>query len=63
INWFKKHAEMSAEYYGEPKGLIMMRKVCHYYVKDLPNAAKIRDMFNKTQTLSEFNKIFNDYIS
>ncbi|MCL2484867.1 MAG: tRNA dihydrouridine synthase DusB [Endomicrobia bacterium] len=57
IEWFKKHAEMSAKYYGEPKGLIMMRKVCHYYVKDLPNASRIRDMFNKTQTLSEFNKI------
>jgi tRNA-dihydrouridine synthase B len=56
--WLKKHVRYSMEYYGEEKGFVVMRKVFHYYVKDLPNAAKIRDMFNKKViTLSDFNEL------
>jgi tRNA-dihydrouridine synthase B len=58
MEWLKKHAQYSAEHYGEKKGFIVMRKVVHYYIKDLPNAAKIRDMFNKkVVTLSDFNEL------
>ena len=56
--WLKKHVQYSAEHYGEKRGLIIMRKVVHYYIKDLPNAAKIRDMFNKkVVALSDFNEL------
>ncbi|OEG69452.1 hypothetical protein ATZ36_09500 [Candidatus Endomicrobiellum trichonymphae] len=56
--WLKKHVRYSMEYYGEKKGFVVMRKVFHYYVKDLPNATKIRDMFNKKIiTLSDFNEL------
>jgi tRNA-dihydrouridine synthase B len=56
--WLKKHVRYSMEYYGEKKGFVVMRKVFYYYVKDLPDAAKIRDMFNKKIiTLSDFNEL------
>jgi tRNA-dihydrouridine synthase B len=56
--WLKKHVRYSMEYYGEKKGFVVMRKVFHYYVKNLPKAAKIRDMFNKEIiTLSDFNEL------
>jgi tRNA-dihydrouridine synthase B len=56
--WLKKHVRYSMEYYGEKKGFVVMRKVFHYYVKDLPNAAKIRDIFNKKiVTLAGFSEL------
>jgi tRNA-dihydrouridine synthase B len=56
--WLKKHVRYSMEYYGEKKGFVIMRKVFHYYVKDLPNAATMRDMFNKKIiTLSDFDEL------
>jgi tRNA-dihydrouridine synthase B len=56
--WLKKHIQYSIECYGKEKGFVVMRKVFHYYVKDLPNAAKMRDMFNKKiVTLSDFNEL------
>lgn len=61
IGWFKKHAELACGYYGEERGYILLRKVAHYYVKDLPNAAKIRDMFNKVTNNQEFAKVI-EYI-
>jgi tRNA-dihydrouridine synthase B len=57
IEWLAKHVKCSIENYGERKGLVVVRKVAHYYVKDLPNAAKIRGMFNKIVTLSDFNEL------
>jgi tRNA-dihydrouridine synthase B len=56
--WLRKHVLHSMEYYGKKKGFVVMRKVFHYYVKDMPNAAKIRDMYNKkVVTLSDFNEL------
>ncbi|MDR1926281.1 MAG: tRNA dihydrouridine synthase DusB [Endomicrobium sp.] len=57
IEWLKQHAKYSIEHYGEKKGLVVMRKVTHYYVKDLPNAAKIRSMLNMTISISDFNEL------
>jgi len=57
INWLKEHVESSVEYYGERKGLVVVRKVVNYYIKNLPNAAKIRDVFNKIVSLSDFNEL------
>ncbi|GMO64485.1 MAG: tRNA dihydrouridine synthase DusB [Endomicrobiia bacterium] len=55
--WLKKHIEYSIEHYGEKKGLIVIRKIFNYYIKNLHNAAKIREIFNKIGTLSDFNKL------
>jgi tRNA-dihydrouridine synthase B len=58
VEWLKEHVRYSIECYGEKKGFVVMRKVFRCYVKDLPNATKIRDMFNKKiVTLSDFNKL------
>jgi tRNA-dihydrouridine synthase B len=61
IEWLKKHIQYSVEHYGEKKGFIVMRKVAHYYIKDLPNAAKIRNVFNRITKLSDFNELIMDY--
>ncbi|MDR1401005.1 MAG: tRNA dihydrouridine synthase DusB [Endomicrobium sp.] len=57
IIWLRRHIEHSVERYGEKKGLIVIRKIVGYYIKNLPNAAKIREKFNKIDTLSDFNKL------
>ncbi|MDR3306311.1 MAG: tRNA dihydrouridine synthase DusB [Endomicrobium sp.] len=57
VKWLKQHALYSTEFYGEKKGLILMRKVAHYYVKDAPNAAKIREKINSITTLEDFNEL------
>lgn len=59
IGWFKKHAKYSMKHYGEEKGLVLMRKVAHYYVKDLPNASKVRAMFNKAENKQDFEKMIS----
>jgi tRNA-dihydrouridine synthase B len=57
LQWLKSHAELSIERYGEKKGLTIMRKVFHYYVKDLKNAAKLRDSFNKLVSYKDFKEL------
>jgi tRNA-dihydrouridine synthase B len=59
IKWLKQHVIYSTEFYGEKKGLGLMRKVAHYYVKDMPNAAKIRGEINSMITLEDFNNLLN----
>jgi tRNA-dihydrouridine synthase B len=60
IKWLKQHMIYSTEFYGEKKGLVIMRKVAHYYVKDMPNAAKIRGHINSMTTfLEDFNNLLN----
>jgi tRNA-dihydrouridine synthase B len=59
IKWLKQHMMYSTEFYGEKRGLVLMRKVAHYYVKDIPNAAKIRSEFNSMTTLDDFNNLLN----
>lgn len=57
ISWFKIHAASAVQYYGEERAYILLRKVSHYYLKDLPNAAKIRDMFNKVTKTAGFEEL------
>jgi len=57
IIWLKKHIEYSTEHYGEEMGLIVIRKIINYYIRNLPNAVRIREIFNKINTLSDFNKL------
>ncbi|MDR3330976.1 MAG: tRNA dihydrouridine synthase DusB [Endomicrobium sp.] len=57
IKWLKQHVKYSMEQYGEKRGFVIMRKVVHYYTKNLPNATKIRNMFNTIVTLSDFNEL------
>ncbi|MCL2389714.1 MAG: tRNA dihydrouridine synthase DusB [Elusimicrobia bacterium] len=54
INWLRLHAEASVKHYGEEKGIVILRKLTPYYIKDIPNASKIRDNINKISTLKEF---------
>ncbi|AKL97516.1 tRNA dihydrouridine synthase DusB [Endomicrobium proavitum] len=57
ISWFKRHAKLSVKHYGEKRGFVLMRKTAQYYIKGLPEASKIRDMFNKIETFKEFDKV------
>jgi tRNA-dihydrouridine synthase B len=57
MDWLKQHVIYSIEHYGEKKGLAIMRKLANYYIKDLPNATKIRAMFNTMTTVSDFSKL------
>jgi tRNA-dihydrouridine synthase B len=55
--YLKKHAELSCAYYGEKRGIIVLRKVAAYYLKGLPNASRIRDKFNKLTELSALDAL------
>jgi tRNA-dihydrouridine synthase B len=57
IKWLKQHAKYSIKHYGEKKGLLIIRKVAPYYIKNLPNASKIRNMINMTTNFSDFNEL------
>ncbi len=60
INWFKKHILSSIAFYGEEKGIVVLRKIAPYYIKDIPNACHIRDRFNKVTTLKDFNILMDN---
>ncbi|MDR3113235.1 MAG: tRNA dihydrouridine synthase DusB [Endomicrobium sp.] len=57
LNWLKTHAELSIKRCGQTRGLVIMRKVFHYYVKDLKNAAKMRAAFNKITNYKDFESL------
>ncbi|MDR1122993.1 MAG: tRNA dihydrouridine synthase DusB [Endomicrobium sp.] len=59
IKWLKQHVIYSTEFYGEKKGLMLMRKVAHYYIKNIPNATKIRGEVNSMTTLKDFSNLLN----
>lgn len=46
------HARGAAEFYGERKGIVLLRKVMPYYLKGLPNASRLRNEFNHIDTLA-----------
>ncbi|MDR0617769.1 MAG: tRNA dihydrouridine synthase DusB [Endomicrobium sp.] len=55
VQWLRKHVQYSIDNYGIKKGLVVFRKVAHYYIKDFPNASKIRCMINTMSNLDDFN--------
>jgi tRNA-dihydrouridine synthase B len=57
IKWLKEHLSYATKFYGERKGIVLMRKVAHYYVKDMSNAAKIRGDINTVASLQDFYKL------
>jgi tRNA-dihydrouridine synthase B len=60
LMWLKRHAENSFKHYSNEKGLIVMRKVFHFYIKGLPNSSAIRNKFNAISTMGEFEKLLNE---
>src|SRR3989339_152559 len=59
LRYLKKHALIASAYYGEKKGVILLRKIAAYYLKGLPNASAIRNKFNKAQNLAELTELLN----
>jgi tRNA-dihydrouridine synthase B len=57
IAGLKKHAAMAAAYYGERRGMLLLRKVAPFYLKGLPNASRIRDAFNRTECLADLDGV------
>ena len=60
IENFKKHARAAAELYGEKYGLIRMRKIVAYYLKDMPNASSTRNKFCQIGTIREMDALLAD---
>ncbi|MDR1417743.1 MAG: tRNA dihydrouridine synthase DusB [Endomicrobium sp.] len=60
IQWLEKHVKYLIDNYGIKKGLGAFRKVAYYYVKDFPNASKIRFMINTMISLDDFNAILDN---
>ncbi|MHB9154404.1 MAG: tRNA dihydrouridine synthase DusB [Endomicrobiales bacterium] len=59
IGYLKRHAALSAAYYGENTGIIILRKVAPFYLKGLPNASRIRNSFNAITKLDELEGLLS----
>ncbi|MCD6450229.1 MAG: tRNA-dihydrouridine synthase [Thermotogaceae bacterium] len=62
LNLFLNHIEENVEFFGEPNGIIEMRKFIAGYTKSLPFARRFRERFMKVQTLEEVRQIFRDFM-
>ncbi|MFH1369134.1 MAG: tRNA dihydrouridine synthase DusB [Elusimicrobiota bacterium] len=60
IDNFRKHAELAVELYGEKRGLIRMRKIVAYYLKDMPGASSIRNRFCKIESVKEMDGLLSN---
>ena len=56
INMYKQHARLSCGFYGEKRGIIILRKLAAFYLKGMPGAKSARELINKSETLEDFNK-------
>lgn len=60
LKTFKKHAEMSVSHYGPKIGIVILRKTAPYYFKGLPNASRMRELFNKITLLDELDEVLKN---
>ena len=61
LGLFLKHIEENVEFFGEPKGIVEMRKFIAGYTKSLPFARRFREKFMKVQTLKEVRQLFEEF--
>lgn len=56
-----RHLKMNIALYGELVAVRLMRKHIAWYLKGLPNSAKIKCPINQAETLAEVTEILNNY--
>jgi len=61
VQMFLKHIEENVKFFGEPKGIVEMRKFTAAYTRSLPFARKFREKFKKLQTLQETKALFKEF--
>jgi nifR3 family TIM-barrel protein len=52
-----QHAQWAAEFFGERRGLLRLRKLVPYYVASFPNAKEFRSQANRITTLKEWQDL------
>ncbi len=57
----REHARMNAEYFGEERGLVRLRKCLPAYAKDLPHAAEFRAKAYTLSTLAALFSLVEEY--
>lgn len=58
-----EHLRLSVESLGEPKGVILMRKIMAAYLKRLPNARELRGKIMTCEKLPDLERLFDDYLT
>ena len=56
------HAKMLVKDKGERRGITESRKHMAWYIKGLPNAAKLKTEIFKTTDFKTFEKLFDEYL-
>ena len=56
-----RHLRLLVDYYGERGGIAISRKHISWYVKSLYEAKKFREQYTKLNTLTEAEKLINEY--
>lgn len=58
LDFFRRHAHLTAEMKGEKRALLELRKHFAHFVRDVKNASMFRDRLIRVETLCEMEEIF-----
>lgn len=59
----RRHVQLMIDKYGEPRGVIMMRKHLSWYVKGLRGATQLRHNLVRVSTLDEIDAVLNEFLA
>ena len=57
----KEHVKMEAKFRGERRGVVLMRRQLHKYVRGLPGASELRDQLNRFESAREVELLLAEY--
>lgn len=55
------HAGFSVEFYGERRGIVLLRKLAPWYVRGLRNSKPFRLAFNRVTTLEDVRSVIDEF--
>ncbi len=59
----RKHASLMVAEYGEPRGIVKMRRYLGWYTRGFPGASSLRPKLFQISTMADIDDIFSDYLS
>ncbi|MFH1373471.1 MAG: tRNA dihydrouridine synthase DusB [bacterium] len=57
-----QHAQLMVDQYGQPRGVIKMRRTLGWYVKGFPGAARLRPKLFQVSSMGDIIDVFNLYL-
>ena len=57
-----RHAQLMVDQYGQPRGVVTMRRTLGWYVKGFPGAARLRPKLFQVSSMGDIIDIFDSYL-